>query len=349
MDYRNFSRLVAVVLALGLLRPPSRVAAQTTRPAVAEDVVLKAIAARLEALQNLRAEFDSTDEFHPMHPNLSGSANGLTLITKTDPEGSHQEFSFLSGRARWDFTLSAGTLAQVKSRGIVRLIKYTAAYQEGRLEFMQQRLGEAQPIGYIGNEAPLSTFEIGLGLRAAFSQQVSWLTTERLSRMSLGFRDSQPTLSEVQPSGKVYRWTFAPTHGYALVRYAVEKPQGTRDPEPNAELVVDDFRLVRGIPLPFLMTLRWLRENGTEMASRTTKVQSYRLDDPSNTADLYHVRWPKGADVEDRRSNSHVTTTVEGQVLDDATYGDLLVAQEAGREAQLKHWPPASQGSTSQP
>jgi len=165
-----------------------------------------------------------------------------------------------------------------------------------------------------------SNFDVGLGLRAGAEPYLpDWFTPEKIAKLPLRFdENNRPTLSQPQSDGKVFSWTFAPNHGYAIVKYSGKSANG----EPF-EIVADDFRMVSGILVPSVVTQRLLADDGSELIRWTDTIKSYTINDPQNTEDRYWLKWPKGTQVADVRAHRHVRTTSDGQILDDKTLAAL--------------------------
>jgi beta-lactamase regulating signal transducer with metallopeptidase domain len=298
---------------VGKGEPPPNPSPATHAVTAREAEARASIVARLLSLQNLSADFGDLEEFQPLY-RYSGTA----------AEGSRRTFSFLSGNATWEFSL-----VSVGSRPADHQVRRSAAYHDGRTERLDYAPTLNGPVGFVGGRlmedlpgaSGACRFETGLGLRAGAFGDLDWLTPEEISKMAISFdQKDRPTLSQTQSNGKVCSWTFAPDHGYAVVRYSGELSKGER-----GEIVAGDFRMVNGIAMPFSIIQRWLYDDGSELIRWTVSVRSYAINDPLNTKGRYLLKWPKGAHVLDVRTGRHVRTTSDDQILDDKTLAALPV------------------------
>jgi beta-lactamase regulating signal transducer with metallopeptidase domain len=276
-------------------------ATQTTQK---ESEARAAIIARVEALQNLSVDFDEVEQYQPRY--------GLPA---RDPRQSHQTFSFLHGNAKWDFALDPQSIELSD-----RFVSHSITYRNGHVELLDRMRDPSKSYSYVGDtltNMEMPVLEAGLGLSEGIEHITDWMTPEKISGMTLTFdQANRPTLTQVWPHGKS-SWTFAPDHGYALVKCSGVSHFG--------EIVADDFRMVNGIAMPFSFTQKIILGDGTEDRRWTVTVKSYTINDPQNTPDRYWLKWPKGTGVDNQRAGIYVRTTADGQILNDKTLASLPV------------------------
>lgn len=300
-------------------------------PAADETAVVKAaIKARIQSLQNISAEYDIVAVATPKNPMPDQPLPGGGFVRNVvDPMRTSDYFSFLNGKARWRWAMSKQNVDAAIKEGHIRAARREAAYVDGRVEFMDEFTDGRQGGGF-NHTFWSSFFEVGLGIRAGAGDHsvIRWLAPDDIDQMELLYdAERRPVLTERQPDGKIYEYTYDSKRGYALVRYRVINPPGVPGYDPT-EILAEDFRVgANGIPLPHTVIMRAVRTDGWEMGRWTASVRSYKLDDPSNTEDRYQLRWPAGVRVLDRRTMTHVRTREEG-VLDEARLGELIEAQE---------------------
>jgi hypothetical protein len=319
---------------------------QATQPSP-EEIARGAIIARVEALQNLSAQYDRIDELSP-DPKLVGTfklANGAVVSTHAGSQQYVEQFSFFHGNAMWSTTMSKQTAEYYRQQAVSVPVQQIADYSNGRLESMEMHPDWRNPAGTIDDRCRPSFFEVGLGIRADITKAEAWLTPERLGAMAFRFNSQHhPVLTENQPNGSVYHFTFNPEEGYALEDYDLVYAQSNYKFQ---EIVASDFQMVDNIPLPFTITVRFLTLNKVERARQTAKLKSYKLNDPENAEKGYHIKWPKGVMVSDRRTDSAVIVQQEGEILTEHEFDRLLRAQEADRAQRLSQ--PTSSPSATQP
>ncbi len=105
-------------------------------------------------------------------------------------------------------------------------------------------------------------------------------------------------------------WLFDPELGYAPVRYRVYKRESN---EVSIEYTIEDFRPVDGLMLPFRVCGVWGMDPNDRSRTETVVVTAYRLDDPTNTPERYHIDWPEGTRVKD--THSGITFRVKDDAL----------------------------------
>ena len=140
--------------------------------------------------------------------------------------------------------------------------------------------------------------------------------------------EQQVVLREKQPNRELMQWTYSPDRGYALVKYAIISPADVYHGLPYVEINCDDLRNVNGVYVPFQLTYRVLSVDGTEMMRSVMTVRDFKVSDPSNKDDLYHMVWPKGVEILDRRNGSFVMNLGGDRTLDDKQLEDLRVGEE---------------------
>ena len=101
------------------------------------------------------------------------------------------------------------------------------------------------------------------------------------------------------PKGNTSEWLLDPELGYAAVRYRVYEKG---DAKVGVEYRMEDFRSVDNLMLPFKICGVWGADPNRPVRTETIKVSTYRLNDPENTPDRYHIDWPEGTRIMDTRA-----------------------------------------------
>ncbi len=301
-------------------------------PAWADDGTLihAAMLARFERLHNLVVDYEVTTRYTPAIPpeavvyrNPSGGLN----IMNTGTRITRKQFSVLEGRylyvandESWDREVQHPDLPEVTP---MKKDIYVRASDRCE-QFRGDDRGTFTYMGEISDRAPLPGFgelELSLGLRQWWAPDP--LTETEIEAMSpTKTDDGKVSLRGLNHEGKADEWLLDPDLGYAPVCYRV---YGTEGNEVTIEYRMEDFRPVDGLMLPFEVHGTWRAGPNTVIETTTVAVTAYRFNDPNNTPERYHIDWPEGTRIWDRRAGLGFRAT------DDALkyIGDNRIAQIA--------------------
>jgi RNA polymerase sigma factor (sigma-70 family) len=301
-------------------RSPLAASGPTTRPIPAdgERAIRAAIANRLAAIQSIEAEVDVEERFTPRLPAApaeqslparAGPAPNMALRLRTGTERSTMHFSFLNGAARRETVPSDDVLAAQRANRIAPILRVIETFTSDGYEQLIYRDRETNASIEPYKVPPRwDPFAIALGLRSGFEgpggqpqTEGAWITREILATMTVHTDpDGRVRLSRTNTVGQTLEWIFNPANGHALVAYR------RRAEQPTAaiidEITAADFKPVNGVPLPTTITARTLLPDGYELQRWQATVTHYALKDPANIADRYHITWPAGMSVMDRRT-----------------------------------------------
>jgi hypothetical protein len=276
------------------------------------------ILARFERLHNLVADYRITTKYTPAIPPeeiVRKDAEGNLHIMSTGTRVTRKQFFVLRDRCMyvtndrsWDREFDHPDIARIAA-----LQKSTYVRTPERAErFHGNDRGARNYMGEISNYAPLpdsGEFEVGLGLRMWGAPDP--LTPTDIESMTLTRTDEgKISLRGPNHEGRPNEWLFDPQFGYAPVRYRVYKREND---EVGIEYTMEDFRPVDGLMLPFRVRGVWGMDPNDRSRTETVVVTAYRLDDPTNTPERYHIDWPEGTRIKDTRSG--VKFRVKGDAL----------------------------------
>lgn len=287
-------------------------------PAAAADTALdapgrrerEAIAARLEAIQSIRVEYDIVDTRSPLGGPVKAAANSGSGLTGGQAQvRSSARFGFLYGQARWE-----ERWPRERNPGVDQIVELIHTFTEGAT---QQLVVRAKPLGSVDSRptAPeIRAVDLGLGLRKGY--RGDWMTSADILSMDIS-RDAQGhvVLREVGAHGQPYEWHFDPSLGYALIQHQ-RRYQEPPYPPVN-DVVASDFRLVDGVLLPHKIVERIIHTNGDVVRTWEATVKAYALRPLDNVPDSYQIAWPMGTKVLDARTRNLFVIHREGQTLND--------------------------------
>ncbi len=157
-----------------------------------------------------------------------------------------------------------------------------------------------RPRGEIRNQRnlPEGDIDIALGLRKRGQHEL--LTVLNINDMSIIQSNSdQVILSNVDAKGITHEWIYDLNLGYALTHYRKLVPP---DNHVNIEYIMEDFKNVDGIFLPFKARSKWKGRDNKTLRTDTIEIIEYKLNDPNNTPERYRIKWPEGTRIVDTRS-----------------------------------------------
>jgi len=301
-------------------RPRQASSKPITRALVAdgEAAIRAAIANRLAAIQSIDADVDVEESFSPRPPTApagqslparAGPTPNVTLRLRTGTERSTMRFSFLNGAARRETVPSDELLAAQRANRIAPIVRVIETFTSDGYEQLIYRDRETNASIEPYKVPPRwDSFATALGLRNGFEgpankpdTEGAWITPEALAAMAVSTDAAgHVSLSHTNAVGQTLEWVFDPARDYALLAYR------RRDNQPPAsvidEITAADFKPVSGVPLPTTIIARRLLPDGYELQRWQATVTRYALKGPANTADRYHITWPAGMSVMDRRT-----------------------------------------------
>jgi hypothetical protein len=280
-----------------------------------------AVMARAEALRSLEVECTIEEVFTPTPTAMESVAKAaaqpgfVRFELKTGTEFSHHRLCLLDGRWRWEHRRSEEAIESDRKNRFVPSHWSVRTCVQGTLEWLSAGGDPSRLAGSVSAASgppDIPVILIALGLREG--ERGGWMSADAVRAMEAGDEgDGRFILRRTDGLGRTQEWVFDRARAYALVNY---REFSGSDPHPLIfDLVADDFREVQGILLPFRMVQRDIHTNGVVVATMTVQVQEYVLNGPENTEELYHMRWPRGVRVLDRRTGNGYLIEKEGQVL----------------------------------
>ena len=134
------------------------------------------------------------------------------------------------------------------------------------------------------------------------------------------------------PKGNTSEWLLDPELGYAAVRYRVYEKG---DAKVGVEYRMEDFRSVDNLMLPFKICGVWGADPNRPVRTETIKVSTYRLNDPENTPDRYHIDWPEGTRIMDTRAGVAFRVEAGGlRYVDDERIARIALEQLSRSQAK---------------
>ena len=277
-----------------------------------EAEVQQVLIGRFRKLQNLIANYKVTTEWiSEKDPKDAVRKVGDSIgVTSTGVRVTQREFSVLGNRCLRDERLVSWD-RKIKDKEAERYLQMIPTtqrelnvYGPDRTEHLLVEKRTQRPANYRGEIRDRKDFpsdcSIGVALGLRQFDLHSLLTEEAVKKMTISRGDSgQVVLTNVDDKNITHEWIFDPKLGYGLTFYRMRVP-----PENyiNIEFAMEDFRNVDGIVLPFKMNQRWMNSQEVTFRSDTFEVSDYRLNDPANTVERYHIDCPEGTTVFDTRS-----------------------------------------------
>ncbi|MFQ6034478.1 MAG: hypothetical protein ACE5NM_01345 [Sedimentisphaerales bacterium] len=275
--------------------------------AVSPESVKEEIRSRLASLQNITVHYKVKTTYTPPQKDVervrkindARKSASTTTVILSGSDKRDTTFSFLRGKARYENKFVETNYAgEIPERPKLEV----QAFPGSRAEL----LTKDAYLGYRGIITerillPDAEVEVGLGLRGC--EQNGWLADALLEEMSVTVLDEKTaSLEYVDPKRVKHCWLVDQKLGCAATMYE-RRILTRRNNILNHVMTMEDFRKVDGLMLPHKMTLRALNKPGEEppiLAEKAIEVIEYKLNDPQNIPERYHIKWPEGTIVHDR-------------------------------------------------
>lgn len=284
--------------------------AATTVAQQDESVLRDVLLGRFTKLQNLIVNYKVTTEFTPQITDeqaVTKLGEKIIMVTKKGSLVATKEFSILEKRYLYDKHLESWD-QKIKHPDLpkVNLTKRQLdVFNPKRTEHLRC-FEKNKPRGEIRNQRnlPEGDIDVALGLREFGQHEL--LTDVLINEMSISQPNSdQVILRDVDAKGVTHEWVFDLKLGYALTRYRRLVPP---DKHVNIEYIMEDFKNIDGIFLPFKTRSRWKGRDNKTLRTDTIEIIEYKLNDPNNTPERYRIKWPEGTRIFDKRSGIHFST-----------------------------------------
>jgi hypothetical protein len=277
--------------------------AATTVAQQDESVLRDVLLGRFTKLQNLIVNYKATKEYTPDLTNeeaVTKHGGGFEVIN-TGNLIEIKEFSILENRylydqhiESWDRKITHPVLSEINLTKR-KLNVFNPDRSEHLFVFERGR-----PRGAIRNQKnlPKGDIDIALGLRK--QGQPELLTDMLIKEMLISQPNSDKViLRDIDARGRTHEWIFDLKLGYALTGYKKLVPPDNRV---NIEYIMEDFKNVDGIFLPFKIRSIWKGKDNKILRTDNIEIIKYKLNDPNNTPERYRIKWPEGTNIMDTRS-----------------------------------------------
>ena len=268
--------------------------------------VIETLKDRLARLRNIIVDHEVKTTYPPLRPGEVATTRPkgarFTITRVTGMRVWKKRFMLLEGKSRYETRITiiegAAQGADWRPETEAQIRTY---YEEGAEYLGLDQEGKPlRAVLYGPRRLPPPEIEIGLALRS--HGQTDRLHPQALEGMRLHLPDNHTAILRANDNEQyTHEWTFDRRHGYALARYQRIPPPGRMT---HHEVVMGDFRDAAGMILPYSMVLtsKTVRAGGfrTNLTSEVS-VKSYRLNDPENTPSRYHIDFPNGTRIRDRR------------------------------------------------
>ena len=276
------------------------------------DNIKQEVRSSLASLQNIIVVYKVSTTYTPpqkdverlkqmqMKDDRESVSTTVTILSGTDKR--ETVFSFLHGKARYEKT----SLERNYEGELGGFPELEIQAFPGQAAETLQKDPSGQYRGVITERVllPDAEVEVGLGLRGV--GQNSWGVDSLLSEMLVtGLDDKTALLEYVDLKGVKHRWTVNRELGCVSTSY--ERILTKRNNKLNHTMIMEDFRKMGSLVLPYRMTLLTLNTPGEEpplLIEQEIEVIEYKLNDPQNTEEHYHIKWPQGTMVQDRILNA---------------------------------------------
>jgi hypothetical protein len=299
------------------------------------ETVKQAVRSRLASLQNVVANYtvdkvytpSREDIDHARRLNARQPAGETRLLLVMGSDASEAAFSFLEGKAKYEQSFKALDYAGLGKEGLPGFPDLQVMAFPGRTAEVLTASRGRDYKGVITNDLtlPRADLEVGLGMRAFGHDE--WLTAADVEQTTVQVMGNTAELLYVDQTGTQHRWRLDRELGYAPTTY--ERTLGCND-KLNHVMTIDRYETVAGLFLPHEITLYTLNTRGEEssvLIKTMVKVVRYRINDPQNAAENYHIQWPRGTLVHDRILGASYTSDGTG----------LLPARYADEQETLRH------------
>ncbi len=273
--------------------------------------IQQAIEVRLGSLQNLIVKYEHTRTTSlpsVVKKRIQENSGKESLVSRrllgTGTLTTEKEFSFLHGRIRYDSRLKDRKL-DVEAPSTFRDHELQiVSYPGDRLERLWRTEGSNFYCGLIGQDKKpdlQNDIEVGLCMKP-WGHDV-WLNSENLVKMEIELPDANlAVMTNVDEEGSIDEWTFERKLGYALTSYRKRFPP---DFHTSIEITAGNFKSVDTLMLPFSIisrTLFWENDKPEVVMEIRIEAHEYKLNDPNNVPERYHIKWPANSFVFDERT-----------------------------------------------
>jgi hypothetical protein len=273
--------------------------------------IQQAMGVRLGRLQNLIVKYEHTRTTSlpsAVKKKIQENSEKESLVSRrllgTGTLTTEKEFSFLHGRIRYDSRLKERKLDVEPPSTFRDHELQIVSYPGGRVERLWRTEGSNFYFGLIGQDKKpnlQNDIEVGLGMKP-WGQDV-WLNSENLEKMEIVLPDANlAIMTNVDEKGRINEWTFDRKFGYALTSYRKRVPP---DLHIAIEITAGKFKNVDTLMLPFSIisrTLFWENDKPEVVMEIRIEAHEYKLNDPNNVPERYHIKWPDNSFVSDERT-----------------------------------------------
>lgn len=266
----------------------------------------ESIRSRLASLQNIIVDYKVNTTYTPPQEDVERAeklndarkSKSTVFVIFSGSDKRDTTFSFLRGKAKYvNKFVETNYAGELPERPKLEV----QAFPGSRAELLKKdAYGMYRGIITERIRLPNAEVEIGLGMRGY--GQNGWLVDDLLNEMSVTVLDGNTaSLEYVDPKGVKHHWLVDQELGCALKRY--ERILTKRNNKLNHVMTMEDFKKVDGLMLPHKMTLRTLNnpvEQPPILEEVAIEVIEYKLNDPQNIQERYHIKWPEGTIVHDR-------------------------------------------------
>ncbi|MFC1677369.1 hypothetical protein ACFL3G_09955 [Planctomycetota bacterium] len=254
------------------------------------DIIIK----RLKRLQNLKVNYSSFAVFTPPQKLIDSAIKNKKKYYDTGLLISERNFSYLSGKSRHTSSIIVREPTDEIKHMVPEVIFQDISFPGNRVEEFSTNEKQQYNVGRIKKKEQRKLLtegiEMGLGLR--MWGQNKWLEPNEIKNMNIDTSDSgYLILTKVDKKGCTHEWSFKTDMKYALESYRRLIPPYSL---PNIEYKMGGFKEVDGIFLPSEMTyeVKYLKDGELKIAQKHEySIENYKINDPNNTPDSYHIKW----------------------------------------------------------
>ncbi|HUB27570.1 MAG TPA: hypothetical protein VL992_19245 [Tepidisphaeraceae bacterium] len=314
-------------------------------PGFGDSLSRAAIEARLDALQNMQADYQYRID-HDEDPALP-TPPSARRIDRQRTELGRASFSFLSGLARMDTITDPATLAYYKDRFGMNVVarELLIVGRDGRVDSINQQAtgpnGKLQSNGGISNFRRFReewTLDLALGLR--LYRDSRWLTAHAIeSAREISSADPNIVALRITNLGEpntIHDLQFDKRLLDALVYYRCTFGPGTDSYE---EITNSNFVRQGNVFLPMHIVRRgrYIDTSGNPRhpLTYTLTIKSYHLGDASNNLAAYQMAWPANHKIYDSRVKQVIDVGPTTRPLTDDDIRAQLAQNEQTRQDLL--------------
>lgn len=290
------------------------------------EVARRAVTARLEAIQNIAAEYDVVDSFEPKIEAQDAAERRIPL--KSGKQRRVCVFRFLRGRAMFQ------TTAADPPPGLDTGVKFAqheiVSFTPERVERLSHRTGEKSPMGLISppSSSGLAEYAIDVALGLRGYRERIWLTSASLADATVTQAEGAETILELRGGGPwTHVWSFDKSQGYALTEYRAVAARGPLKGKPIFETLNADFETIDGVPLPRKIEMRvltWSESRAEPFETSRLVVTRYDISPDGQDESSFSITWPLGSEVFDQRIGKMFRVKSQPRALDDDSINDLV-------------------------